>query len=75
MSNQLLAQIHVQDVFSEVIPLNAQNTKIFPCKDTYEEKTYYFISYNNKRPLLKPQKVFIFRTQIFRTTDTSTQSV
>ena len=70
MSNQLPAQMHVQDVFSEVIPVNVQNTKIFPCK-----KNYYFVSYNNKKPLLKLQKVFIFRTQIFTTTDTSTRSV
>lgn len=45
MDDQLSAQIDVQDVFSEVTPVNVQYTKFFPCKDTYEQKNCYFMLY------------------------------
>lgn len=38
LDNQHSAQIHVQDVFSEVMLVNDHYTKIFLCKDAYEQE-------------------------------------
>lgn len=38
LDNQNSAQVHVQDVFSEVMPVNDHYTKIFLCKDAYEQE-------------------------------------